>query len=368
MRNRSDWKLRVLAAAVAVCALAGTARAAGPDDGEAQLAALRAAGTGASVTVYPFLLGEQVVPEIGPVVAVMLEQAGVEDVGADETVFRPSEGAGPDEIAASFGKFIRERQIEHRYALYGEYLGTRKEGIREIRAFLVDHEGDVVWVDTRKRGDAAFDRAEPKNPMECCLFLAERLKEAMALPDLPAGGEREPGKFERAMTRKSGLPGEEEFAAIEKRSESFADRAADAGIVVYPVRIRGELSREQARKLAEMLGEAGFKQVRVGETELPIEVEPARNEQKMLWSLARSFQDHVRAHPPQEEYALYADYLVAPNGTNVGAVHFVLCDREGNWVVVDFQNSHHKDFKKIAPESVDDCSRLAAKRMARYIR
>lgn len=368
MQKRTEWKRTVLAAALAVCAAAGMVLAAEPGEGGERLAALREAGTGASVTVYPFLLGEQAVPEVGPVVAVLLEKAGVEEVGADDTVFRPVEGAGIDEIAAAFGEFIRESGIEHRYALYGEFLGTRKEGIREIRAFLVDREGNVVWMDNQKAGDEAFDRADPKHPMQCCLFVAERLQETMALPEVPESAQQEPGKFEREMTRKSGLPDEAEFAAIEKRSEQFKGEAADAGIVIYPVRIRGELNREQAQKLAEMLGEAGFRKVRVGETELPIEVEPARNEQKMLWALARSFQDHVRAHPPEDDYALYADYLVSSNGTNVGAVHFVLCDREGNWVVVDFQNSHHKDFKKVAPDSVDDCSRLAARRMARYIR
>jgi len=367
MRNRSNGTWWIIVKTVMSFVLAGVVQAGDSGDNVQELVALRAAGARASLTVFPFALGGRPIPEVGTVVAVMMEQFGVEDVGTDETAFRPVAGAGFEEVASDFGKFVRDRGIERQYALYGEYLGSRA-GINEVRAVLVDREGNVVWVDRQAPGDADFDRVDPHDPMGCCLLLAERLKGAMALPEVPLEREQGAGWFEREMARKAGVPEESEFAAMEERGTLFGDRFAEASIVVYPVRIRGELNRDQAEHVATLLGKAGFGEVRVAETKLPIEVAPARNEQKMLWTLARSFRDHVRAHPPKADYAMYADYLMASPEGPVGAVHFVICDRKGEWVIVDLQNSHHEDFQSIAPDSATDCSRLAAKRLTRYIR
>jgi hypothetical protein len=297
----------------------------------------------------------------------MMERAGLEEVGFDESIFRPAEGASLEEIAAAFGQFVRERKIERKYALYAEYLGSH-EGVTEVRAVLVDREGDTVWIDRQIPGAADFDRVGPKDPMGCCVLLAERLVQAMKLPEPSPGGDRQAGKLERQLTKESGIPEEAEFTAMEKRQELLAEDLADVTVVVYPVRRAGQLSRSQAERLAALLEEAGIGRAIVAPTELPIDVARAMNEQKVLWSLARSFQEHLRQHPPEADYALYADYLMGePNGP-VGAVHFVVCDREGDWVIVDFQNSHHEDFQAIAPGSADDCDRLAARRFASYVR
>jgi hypothetical protein len=348
-------------------AFVGTAQAGNAASDVDRLGALRQAGTSASLTVYPFVLGEQPLAEVGAVVGVMMEQSGLADVGTDETVFRPAEDADLGQIAEAFGSFVRKEEISRQYALYGEYLGSRAAGITEIRAVLVDREGNVVWVERQAPGDADFDRANPRNPMECCVFLAERLKQTMALPDIPAGAERKAGKLERELAGSAGVPEESEFEAMEKRQEVFANRHAAASIEIYPVRIGGELSGEEAQRLSEMLDKNGFRRTKVAGTALPIEVQPARNEQKMLWTLARKFQDHVRAHPPQADYVLYADYIMRQPDGPVGAVHLVVCDREGEWVVVDFQNSHHEDFREVAPRNSEGCGRLAAKRLTGYV-
>jgi hypothetical protein len=349
----------VLALGIAYLAQAG-------DD--ARLASLREAGTKASLTVYPFVLGEQPMAQVGAVVGVMMEQAGLEDVGVDETVFSPEKEAALEEIAEAFGVFIREREIDRRYALYGEYRGSRSAGITEIVAVLVDSGGNVVWADRQAPGDADFDRAAPKNPMECCVFVAERLKQAMALPDLPAGAERKAGRLERSMTRAAGVPEEAEFAAMEERVKVLAEGYAGASVEIYPVRIGKMVNRDEAERLSTLLEENGFGIVRVAGTDLPIDVPPDNNEQAMLWTMARSFREYIRSNPPDADYVLYADYLMRwPDGP-VGAVHFVICDREGEWVVVDFQNSHHKDFKKVGPKNAGDCGRLAARRVQGYVR
>jgi hypothetical protein len=46
----------------------------------------------------------------------------------------------------------------------------------------------------------------------------------------------------------------------------------------------------------------------------------------------------------------------------------VICTGKGEWVVADFQNSHHEDFQSIAPAGVTDCDKLVAKRLAGYLK
>ena len=47
-------------------------------------------------------------------------------------------------------------------------------------------------------------------------------------------------------------------------------------------------------------------------------------------------------------------------------VHIILCNRAGDWVLVDFQNSHHADFQGIDPKTVDDCNQLVVLRAKRF--
>jgi len=313
------------------------------------------------------VLGDRPVPQVGAVVAVMMEKAGLEEVGFDEAIFRPAAGASLDEIGVAFGDFVRERGIDRKYALYAEYLGSH-DGVTEIRAVLVDGDGDTVWIDRQVPGDADFDRIGPDDPMGCCVVLAQRLMQAMALPEPPPDVEQRAGKLEQQMSRESGVPDQAEFGAMDERRAVLAGQMAEATIVVYPVRQAGQLSRPHAEQLAGLLEEAGIGRVIVALSELPIDVARAMNEQKVLWSMARSFQDHVRGHAPDADYALYADYLMGQPDGPVGAVHFVVCDRTGEWVIVDFQNSHHEDFQSVAPGSADDCDRLVATRFAGYMR
>jgi hypothetical protein len=103
-------------------------------------------------------------------------------------------------------------------------------------------------------------------------------------------------------------------------------------------------------------------------TSLHIEIQRSSNEQKTLWDMARAFREHVRQDPPEADYVLYADYLISPRGDHVGAVHFAICDRAGEWVLVDFQNSHHEDFQSVDPKSREACDRLVVQRLEGYLR
>jgi hypothetical protein len=89
---------------------------------------------------------------------------------------------------------------------------------------------------------------------------------------------------------------------------------------------------------------------------------------KILWDLAREFREYVKKNPVDADYVLYADYVFNPSNWQQGFVHFVVCDRKGEWVIVQLANSDHADYQKIKPTSRQGCSRLLLKRLEDSLR
>jgi hypothetical protein len=118
----------------------------------------------------------------------------------------------------------------------------------------------------------------------------------------------------------------------------------------------------KADDLVAMINERGLLKARVATGERRFEFKPSMNQQVVLWSAARSFRKLVREQPADADYVLAAHYAKAR------LVHVFVLDRSGEFVIVDFQNSHHTDFRKIKPDSREDCSKLAAVRLASYLK
>ena len=57
-----------------------------------------------------------------------------------------------------------------------------------------------------------------------------------------------------------------------------------------------------------------------------------------------------------------------PSDGKVWTVHTIVCDRAGDWVIVDFQNEYQADFNRIAPKSRSDADDLVVERVAGYLR
>jgi hypothetical protein len=88
---------------------------------------------------------------------------------------------------------------------------------------------------------------------------------------------------------------------------------------------------------------------------------------KVMWDLAREFREYARKNPTDADYALYADYAFTPNNWEQGFVHFIVCNRQGDWVIVDMQNSHHPDYQSVKPTSSQGCDTLLFKRLQSYL-
>ncbi len=155
---------------------------------------------------------------------------------------------------------------------------------------------------------------------------------------------------------------------MEKRLAVMKKAGRGAQVAVFPVRLSDDAGgKEDAAHLAGLLSKIKLCEAIAVDSPLRVKIQPARNEQKLLWDLARAFQDQVKQNPPEADYALLADYMF-PRAGRAWAVHFVICDRDGEWVIVDFQNDHHGDFQSIDPKTFDDCGRLVAKRLEGYLR
>ena len=176
-----------------------------------------------SVTVYPIGMLGQPNAQVGKVVVMMLERGGLERVELGAHAYEGD--------AAAFSAFAAKQKIETDYALYGEYIGTPKRGVDEVRGVLVDAQGNVVWKETQKRGDKAFDRAKPKDPMSCTTLLVKRLSGPLHLKD-PLRKDASKSKMEERMKRESGVPNRAELEAMKERAAMLRSAGSKATMVV----------------------------------------------------------------------------------------------------------------------------------------
>jgi membrane-associated protease RseP (regulator of RpoE activity) len=87
---------------------------------------------------------------------------------------------------------------------------------------------------------------------------------------------------------------------------------------------------------------------------------------RMLWDLARKFRGYAKRLNLDADYLLYPHYYFYQTSEGedaVGLVLYVLCDRDAEWVVVEWQNEQSTDFMAVSPRTVSDCDRLVAKRL-----
>jgi hypothetical protein len=324
-----------------------------------------------SVTVYPVVItppttiGNEFAKRIAEVLGLHLERAGMDQIEISDTSFSPPENVDVSQLAAAFGEFVGNASLKTEYAVFGQIFGTPQTGPKEIRTVVVDKAGQVIFAE--RTGAAEFSRSNirPKDPMTCTLFLANRLGQVWELAD-PLRSNAPAGKMAELLRMRSGAPPEEELAEVRKRHNVLKGKFATSQVTVYPIHLWPGSDKPSASKLATMLTEQGICQAEASDADPKLTVKGDPNEQKVLWDTARSFRDYLRKSPPTTPYALLADYglgTASDEKRSASHVHVILCERDGDWVLVDYQNSHHGDFQRIAPKTTDDCNRLVAVRL-----
>ena len=354
----------VLLAVCASCFPVAAEPQAGMAPEQQRLELMKSKGPDASLTILPVRLAGKPWDRVTEVVGVLLEQQGLRNIELGQTAFAPAD-TNLESLAAAVGAFVKTNPITTSYALYAEYNGDRKTGLNELRAVVVDQTGAVVWTDRQTPQDEAFKKNEAREPMTMSVLLVERLGPQLGLNEATARAAK-PGKMAAIMDQRSGLPPETERAALPERQQAMKRVLPGATLLVYPPRIGGNtVSVPSATNIVRLLNQAGLCQAVPTEQAVLLKASQADpNELKTLWNLAREFRDFVRANPPAADYSLYADYAFNPQNAEQGFVHFVVCDRKGEWVIVDMQNSHHPDYQSIGIISRDRCDQLLVKRLA----
>lgn len=319
-----------------------------------------------SVVIHPVLVAGRPMQNVAEVLALMFEQGGLTDIDVSNMPFVPETDVDLGQLAAGYGAFVADQGIETGYALLGEYIGTPGKGVDEVRWVLVDEKGQIVCADSQTPSDADFRRIKPGCPMTCCLLLAERLRATLDLPE-PDPDNVPRGRWAAHWDAASGLPSQEQRAAMTDRQKGLRGKLKSSEVTVLPALLEEGTDHEAAARLAESLEREGIcRKARVaGERTFPLQ--PTPNEMKLLWELARGLRDSLQARPTGTPYTLCTQYFVSPRTGKAHGVHWLLCDAAGDWVVVDLQNNHHADFQKVDPASVDDCNDLVLRRIRYYL-
>ncbi|MGO9114662.1 MAG: hypothetical protein ACLP9L_36055 [Thermoguttaceae bacterium] len=332
-----------------------------------------------SVTVFPIVLnsGKPIngVPanmskNLAEIVGLMLERGGVREIEIADTQFVPSEKDDLAKAAEAFGQFVQSRNLGTEYALYGQFLGTPGKGVDEIRLVVVDRNGKVVLSERRDRQQLAQLGEQRIEPMIASYQMVCRLQGLWGLAD-PNRKDAPEGKMARLWAEKSGLPTKSEQEAIKSRMNDLKKTIHASTVAVFPVRVSGKSDAQVAVRLAKMLTKEGFGRAEPANPGPKLDIKPNTNQMRILWDIARAFQDFLHKNPPAADYALLADYGIGRTSDGkpvVGGVQFVLCDRNGGWVVVALRNSHQPDFQEINPQSPDDCNRLVVEAITSDLR
>jgi hypothetical protein len=190
----------------------------------------------------------------------------------------------------------------------------------------------------------------------------------MALDTLPKGEMAEDKKQALREMQRGEPPSQSEFAAIEKRLEAMKKAGASRRVIIYPTRVGGDhTEKSSATRLSELLNEAKVCKATAAQTGPVLQGAGWPDESEVLWRFAHAASEYAQQNPTDSDYVLFADYWFAPND-EVWAVHFVVCDRAGDWVIVDLQNNHQEDFLQIDPKTLADCDRLVSERFKKQLR
>jgi hypothetical protein len=294
----------------------------------------------------------------------LLEEKGYDKFERTDTAFQFPEGkVARKERAVAFSKFVSELDLKTDYALCAEFTLHISKGWEEVYSVIVDAKGGIVWEDSQGPDDPGFAVGAEQTPQLVC----RRLTPVMGLDKLAKKELAEDKNRALREMRAAEPPSQSEFAAMERRVQTMKKSADSASVIIYPTRVGGDhTDRASAARLVGLLNEAKLCQATIAKKGPVLEGEGWPNEAKVLWLYANAARDYARQHPVDSDYVLFADYWFNPRG-EVWAVHFVVCDRAGEWVISDLQNNHQADFQRVNPKTLADCDRLVLERLKSYL-
>lgn len=299
----------------------------------------------------------------------LLEEKGYDKFQVADAYFHfPTDPTARGHRAAAFGTFVRESKLKTDYALGIALTLDIEKSWQEAYSVIVDASGDIVWQDSQGTGDRPFNEDYTGTELGRLELVCSRMMAPLGLHTLPRKELAAEKKQALRDIRATEPPSQSGFAAMDKRLKAMKKSGASAHVLVYPARVGGDHTDPScAARLGKLLNEAKLCQATAAEQGPLIEGSGWPNEMQVLWLFARKVREYVREHPADSEYILFADYWFTPRG-EVWAVHFVICDSTGEWVIVDLQNSHREDFQRISPKTLVDCDGLVLERLKARLR
>jgi len=150
----------------------------------------------------------------------------------------------------------------------------------------------------------------------------------------------------------------------------FAQALPTASVTVYPAVVRSASPQDHdpqaAERIAARLRTCGAA-ARTSDEHVIITGGWRTNQSAMWRQSAGAFQQHVRTHPIDTDYAVLAEYLIGARGEALG-IHAYVVDAQGQLVGGLLLNSHNRLFAKAKPSTPDACTSVLLEAFAeRYL-
>ena len=329
---------------------------------------MKSKGIETSLTILPIRLMDQPWERVSEVIGVLLEQKGLKNIELGGNAFMRKGKPDLKDLIDSLQSFISAHPVTTDYVLYAEMRGDEvPPPIDEVVGIILDKSAALVWTDLYNSEDDLFKKVSDPDPMGYSILLVDQISPQLGL-NAETARNAKPGKFAAKMRERSGLPPEEEVSAMPAREEIFKGKFQQSKLIIYPVRAQGEANESAAKKLVTLINDAGLANAMTSEKFLLLQSGHDPNELKNLWDMAKEFRSHLKSNHQDGDYFLYTDYVFTKDNWQAGYVHFILCDRQGEWVIVDLQNSNMPDYISIKPTSAEDCNRILISRIEKYLK
>ena len=329
---------------------------------------LKAAGTNVTLAIFPVRVLERPDRNVADALGLVLEKAGMGKLDVSTSTFESDKGSNWQQTTHKLSEHIKQNPLKADYALYSEFLGTPRTGPTEVRWLIADASGEIVLSDVQKPDDSDFQRTagRDRDPLGCASLVSERVFKLTGWTKGKSTSAGD-GKFARLWAEKSGTPSGAEIVAMKDRAAKLKQVLRKSKVGVLASRVGILEDRESGKRIADMLHKKYGCEAALLEADAKFTIKPTSNQQKRLWDLARAARSYLQKEDQKVDYVVFAEFLMNEEKQVAHTVHFFVLDRKGEWVIVDFQNDQHPDFKAIDPKSIPECESLVMKRLERRL-
>lgn len=299
-----------------------------------------------SLTIYPVSAAPQEFPaeyakRVALVIGTMLEQRGMNQIDIADKMPIAINSREIADVAEEISQEISQSSVSTDLALQVQLVGTPQSGVIAIRWLITDRSGKVVANEEKDADDWKDSTPRPADPMTCSAYVVSNLAKRWSLISSP-DKKLMSGKLSTFWREDAGLPSTDELQAIQMRRQAWSSTSGKPTVTLLIPQRTGSTAWIEVADLATAIKTQTQGDVSLGESsELKVS-ELHTNEQRVLWDMAKLLKQWVQQKQPASDYIVCVDSFASPSQLHFA--HIIICDKEGNWVLVDYLNTHHQDF------------------------